>query len=106
MGGHEGTQRETSNPGLRIMMKTLLLAFCVMFAFGDLSGQTTIWQPSPGHAQTPIWPGAAPDAQPVAAAEIATTRLKDNFVGGEAMDLHRERLDSHNDSLFADRKEY
>ena len=70
------------NPGLRIMMKTFLLAFCVMFAFGDLSGQTTIWQPSPGHAQTPIWPGAAPDAQPVAAAEIATTRLKDNFVGG------------------------
>lgn len=25
---------------------------------------TTVWQPSPGHTQIPIWPGAAPDALP------------------------------------------
>jgi acetyl esterase/lipase len=53
-----------------------------MFAFGDLSAQTTVWQPSPGHTQVPIWPGAAPDAQPVAGPEVATTRTQDHFVGG------------------------
>ncbi|HEX3587958.1 MAG TPA: alpha/beta hydrolase [Candidatus Angelobacter sp.] len=63
-------------------MRPLLFAFCVLFVFGDLSTQTTVWQPSPGHTQAPIWPGAAPDAQPVTGPEVATTRLKDNLVGG------------------------
>jgi len=63
-------------------MRPLLFAFCVMFALGDLSAQTTVWQPSRGHTQLPIWPGAEPDAQPVAGPEVATTRTKDHFVGG------------------------
>src|SRR6267378_757313 len=46
-------------------MKPLLFALCVVFACDSLSAQTPIWQPSPGHTQVPIWPGAAPDAQPV-----------------------------------------
>jgi len=29
------------------------------------------WQPSPGHTQVPIWPSVVPDAQPVAAPEVA-----------------------------------
>jgi hypothetical protein len=37
---------------------------------GFLSAQTPVWQPSPGHTQVPIWPGAAPDAQPVAGRSI------------------------------------
>lgn len=63
-------------------MKPLLFAFCVMFALGDLSAQMTVWQPSPGHSQVSIWPGAAPDAQPVSEPEVATTRTKDHLVGG------------------------
>jgi acetyl esterase/lipase len=31
------------------------------------------WQPSPGHTQLPIWPGAVPDAQPVDGPEVAET---------------------------------
>ena len=50
-------------------MKPLLFAFCFVFAFGGLSAQTPVWQPSPGHTQVPIWPGMAPDAQPVAGPE-------------------------------------
>jgi hypothetical protein len=46
-------------------MKSLLFALFVMFAFGGLGAQQTGWQPSPGHTQLPIWPGAAPDEQPV-----------------------------------------
>ncbi len=62
-------------------MKPLIFALCVAFAFGGLSAQTLVWQPSPGHTQVPIWPGAAPDAQPVAEPEVATT--DDALVGGK-----------------------
>jgi len=53
-------------------MKPWILAFCVMFAFGRLSAQTNVWQPSPGHAQVRIWPGTPPDAKPVPGPEYAT----------------------------------
>jgi acetyl esterase/lipase len=36
----------------------LLAAVCHGSALGE---EPTIWQPSPGHTQIPIWPGAAPD---------------------------------------------
>jgi acetyl esterase/lipase/phage tail protein X len=54
-------------------MKSLIFAFCVVFAFGDLRAQTNVWQPSTGHTQIPIWPGAVPDAQPVPGLESYTT---------------------------------
>ena len=54
-------------------MKPLIFALCVVFAFGGLSAQKSGWQPSPGHTQLPIWPGAVPDAQPVAGPEVAVT---------------------------------
>jgi acetyl esterase/lipase len=44
-------------------MKALIFSLWVMFACGRLGAQTPVWQPSPGHTQMPIWPGAAPDAQ-------------------------------------------
>jgi len=47
-------------------MKPSLLAIVLVFASGGLRVQPRVWQPSPGHTQVPIWPGAAPDAQPVA----------------------------------------
>src|SRR5260370_7044797 len=37
-----------------IVMKPLLFALCVVFAFGGLRAQTPAWQPSPGHTQVPI----------------------------------------------------
>jgi acetyl esterase/lipase len=53
-------------------LKPLIFALGVVFACGRLSAQTNVWQPSPGHAQVPIWPGAVPDAQPVPGPEYAT----------------------------------
>ena len=53
-------------------MKPLIFALCVVFACGSLSAQTNVWQPSPGHTQVPIWPGAVPDAQPVPGPEYVT----------------------------------
>jgi len=60
--------------------KILMIAPGVVFAFGCLSAQTNIWQPSPGHRQVPIWPGAAPDAQPVPGPE-KYTKTKDLIAG-------------------------
>jgi acetyl esterase/lipase len=64
------------------MMKPLIFALCVVFAFGGLSAQTPAWQPSPGHMEVPIWPGAVPDAQPVASPEDNTTTVTDSLVAG------------------------
>ena len=63
-------------------MKPLLFAFCVVIAFGSLSAQQTAWQPSPGHKQVPIWPGAVPEAQPVAGPEVAKTTGKEFLIAG------------------------
>src|SRR6202158_3993861 len=54
-------------------MKPLILALCAVFAFGGVSAQTPGWQPSPGHTQVPIWPGAVPDAHAVAGPEEDAT---------------------------------
>ena len=64
-------------------MKPLLLAVCILFAPRGLSAQTTAWQASPGHTQVPIWPGAVPDAQPVAGPEVAKTTGKEFLVAGK-----------------------
>jgi acetyl esterase/lipase len=53
-----------------MMMKPLAIAILVVFAFGELSAQMPGWQPSPGHTQVPIWPGAVPDAKPVPGPEM------------------------------------
>src|SRR5579859_4451009 len=63
-------------------MKPLIFALCVVSAFGSLSAQKPVWQPSPGHKQVPIWPGRVPDPQPVAGPEFATTTGKEWLVAG------------------------
>jgi acetyl esterase/lipase len=61
-------------------MKPLIFALYVLFACGGLSAQTPAWQPSPGHTQVPIWPGAAPDAQPVAGPEVFANGMDRDFL--------------------------
>jgi acetyl esterase/lipase len=64
-------------------MKPLIVALCVVLAYGGLRAQTSPWQPSPGHTQVPIWPGAVPDAQAVIGPETSTTREKDHLIAGK-----------------------
>ena len=64
------------------MIKPLILGLCVVSAFSVLSAQKSAWQPSPGHTQVPLWPGAAPDARPVTAPEFAETVGKGSLVAG------------------------
>ncbi|HEY0197299.1 MAG TPA: alpha/beta hydrolase [Rhodanobacter sp.] len=53
-------------------MKFWATVLCLLAAYGSAYAQTTVWQPAAGHTQIPIWPGAAPDAQPVPGPESAT----------------------------------
>lgn len=59
-----------------ITLFLLLTAVVAGAALVRLSAQTPVWQPSPGHTQVPIWPGAAPDPQPVTEPEAAITSKK------------------------------
>jgi acetyl esterase/lipase len=68
---------------VRIVMKRRLIALCVGFACSRLSGETPEWQPSQGHLQVPIWPGAAPDALPVPGPEDATRVVTGSLVAGK-----------------------
>ena len=47
-----------------------MVAFWIVLACGLLGAQKAVWQPAPGHMQVPIWPGAAPNPQPVAGPEF------------------------------------
>jgi acetyl esterase/lipase len=51
-----------------MMAKPLILAVCACVAVvvRSPSAQADAWQPSPGHAQLALWPGAVPDAPRVA----------------------------------------
>ena len=62
-------------------MKSLMLALCAVVAFGEVRAQTNVWQPSPGHTQVAIWPGAAPDAKPVPGPEY--TKAFPNLIAGK-----------------------
>lgn len=63
-------------------MKFWHCALCVVIPLGSLVGQTFVWQPSPGHTQTPIWPAAVPDPIPVPGPEFARKTGKNALVAG------------------------
>ncbi len=63
-------------------MKPFLCALFFVSAFAGLHAQKTVWQPSPGHTQIPIWPAAPPDPQPVKGPEFAETSGADFHPAG------------------------
>jgi acetyl esterase/lipase len=64
-------------------MKALISALCVVFAFGNLCAQTSVWQPTQGHTQVPIWPGVVPDARPAKGPEGASMTGAGSLVAGK-----------------------
>jgi acetyl esterase/lipase len=53
-------------------MKLWSIALCLLAACGSANAESMVWQPSVGHTQIPIWPGAPPDTQPVPGPETVT----------------------------------
>jgi acetyl esterase/lipase len=66
-------------------MNPLILALSVVVAIGGESARADTWQPSPGHTQVPIWPGAVPDA-------IADPKPESVDSGGGAFDVSRPTM--------------
>ena len=63
---------------MNFRLPTILL----LTALGVASAQPTLWQPSPGHQQIPIWPATIPDARPAKAPESAA--VAENLVAGKS----------------------
>jgi acetyl esterase/lipase len=62
-------------------MKSWLALLSLWFVCANLWAQTSVWQPSAGHTQVPLWPGAVPDAQPVPGPEQARSDPKELLAG-------------------------
>ncbi|HMG01898.1 MAG TPA: alpha/beta hydrolase [Edaphobacter sp.] len=63
-------------------MRLLVVVLWIASACAGLNAQTPAWQPSAGHTQVPIWPGAVPDARPFTGPETMKTTGKDSLVAG------------------------
>jgi acetyl esterase/lipase len=66
---------------LRIVLVLFLWMPCIA-----ASAQSAGWQPAQGHVQVPLWPGAAPDPQPLPGAEtMKTSDPKGKLIGGKTV---------------------
>jgi acetyl esterase/lipase len=63
----------------------IVAIFLLALACAQSWAQAGVWQPSPGHVQVPIWPGAVPDAMPNPKPESADS-------GGGAFDVSRPTM--------------
>jgi acetyl esterase/lipase len=66
------------------VIRHLIFALCIAGASG-LTAQTPAWQPAAGFTQTPIWPGAIPDAVPAVGPEVDKTTAKDQLIAGKPL---------------------
>lgn len=57
-------------------MKIRVVAACLLMLCANAQARTATWQPAAGHAQTAIWPAAAPGLQPVPGPETVTVSEK------------------------------
>jgi acetyl esterase/lipase len=62
-------------------MRFLIGALFTLCALCSMGAQTPVWQPSPGHVQMPLWPGAIPDAQAAKGPETVKEDTKDLVAG-------------------------
>ena len=65
-------------------MRSLVVACCVAAPLGPLTAQASSWQPSPGHKQMLIWPGAAPGSRPSPARDSESLGPSSSPVGGKS----------------------
>lgn len=62
-------------------MRTAFFAINLLVFCGFACAQSAVWQPSAGHTQIALWPGAIPDAQPSTGPETVKTDSTDLVAG-------------------------
>ncbi|HEX7814312.1 alpha/beta hydrolase [Dyella sp.] len=65
-------------------MKLCVVVLGLLLACGAASVQASVWQPSAGHTQIPLWPGKAPNLQAVPGPERADTNPT-SLIGGKTV---------------------
>ncbi|HVO09331.1 MAG TPA: alpha/beta hydrolase [Vicinamibacteria bacterium] len=80
------------------------MTFGLLLSCAALHAADTPWQPSAGHTQVPIWPGAAPDARPVEGPETSGTVVDragaGELVGGKPW-VHVDRVSQPTMTVYA-----
>src|SRR5690349_5940881 len=69
------------SPKRRSVMKLWTVALCLLAICGSAPAKTMVWMPAAGHAQIPLWPGTAPDAQPMPGPETEALRTEHLIAG-------------------------
>ncbi len=79
------SSRERTQSDLMIltMRKFALFGVCAFCLSTAMSAQQPAWPPTADHITLPLWPGAAPGAQPNPKPEGDTTTAKDHLVAGK-----------------------
>ncbi|HEY4816251.1 MAG TPA: alpha/beta hydrolase [Candidatus Acidoferrum sp.] len=67
------------------MRHSLFLLLAIAGISASMVAQQSGWPPTPAHTTLPIWPHAAPGANPNPAAEADTTTPKDNLIAGKPL---------------------
>jgi len=68
---------------VNIVLKQFFLLTCAVCSLINLKAQAPAWHPSPGHTETPIWPGQPPEGKPAAGPEVDITTSKDPLIAGK-----------------------
>ena len=69
--------------------KSWLSALFVLLFSCEISAQTGAWQPTAGHVQLPIWPGAVPSARPYTGPETMKMDAKELVAGKPWLYINR-----------------
>lgn len=64
-------------------MKLWIIPLCLLAVCGVAHAQKSVWHPSAGHSQIPIWPESPPDAQQLPGPEVVMTAR--NKIAGKPM---------------------
>jgi acetyl esterase/lipase len=65
-------------------MKSWTIALCLLAVCASAHAQPTVWEPTAGHTQIPLWPATPPDAKPMPGPEYARTDTK-SLIGGKSV---------------------
>ncbi|UMR28485.1 hypothetical protein MJ904_15095 [Massilia sp. MB5] len=72
----------TRKPLWKGRRNTLKYLFSILAIFASVNACAVEWQPSAGHTQLPIWPGAIPNAKPAPGPENEMTLQEERLIAG------------------------